>query len=72
MLLLRVGEREQGVIGLHHAGIGSGETRGVSVQFNGIDEKGVSRYLLSAYFGVAALTPDAVGVLEDGGDRHLR
>ncbi|HMC07966.1 MAG TPA: family 2B encapsulin nanocompartment shell protein [Actinomycetota bacterium] len=65
MLLIRVGEQEQGVIGLHHPGVGSEETQGVNVQFSGIDEKGVSRYLLSAYFGVGVLTPDAVGVLED-------
>ena len=44
---------------------GSEETQGINVQFSGIDEKGVSRYLLSAYFGVGVLTPDAVGVLED-------
>jgi len=33
--------------------------------FNGVDTQGIAHYLISAYFGVAVLTGDAVGVLED-------
>lgn len=64
ILLLRVGE-DQGVVGLHPAALKSERTAGVSVVFNGIDTQGIAHYLISAYFGAAALTPDALGVLEN-------
>lgn len=31
----------------------------------GLDERGVLSYLVSAFFSVAVLVPDALGVLED-------
>jgi hypothetical protein len=66
ILLVRVGEKEQGVIGLHQPGVI--DEKGVpslSVKFNGIDNKSIARYVLSLYFSAAVLTNDALGVLEN-------
>jgi len=66
ILLVRVGEKEQGVIGLHQPGVV--DEKGVpslSVKFNGIDDKSIARYVLSLYFSAAVLTNDALGVLEN-------
>jgi hypothetical protein len=65
ILLIRVGEKEGGVVGLHHTGLKFEKTPGISVMFNGVDAQGIAHYLISAYFGAAVLTGDAVGVLED-------
>lgn len=64
ILLLRLGE-DQGVVGLHPAALKSERTPGLSVVFNGIDTQGIAHYLISAYFGAAVLSPDALGVLEN-------
>lgn len=66
MLLMRVGEPEQGVIGLHQPGIPD-ETYmpSMSVRFAGIDNKGISSYVLNLYFSAAVLTDDALGVMDD-------
>jgi CRP-like cAMP-binding protein len=64
ILLMKVGE-DQGVVGLHPAALKSERTPGVSVVFNGIDTQGIAHYLVSAYFGAAVLSPDALGVLEN-------
>jgi len=53
------------VVGLHHTGLKFEKTPGISVMFNGVDAQGIAHYLISAYFGAAVLTGDAVGVLED-------
>lgn len=66
ILLLRVGEQEQGVIGLHQPGVpGEEGTPGLSVHFMGINQKSVASYLLTLYFSLAVLTDDALGVLQD-------
>lgn len=66
ILLMRVGEKEQGVIGLHQPGIPDEEkVPSMSVKFAGIDDKGVSSYILSLYFGTAILAEDSIGVLEN-------
>ncbi|TDC51816.1 cyclic nucleotide-binding domain-containing protein [Actinomadura sp. KC345] len=65
ILVLRTGEDDQGVIGLHRTGM-PGEVRpGLSVRFTGIDERAIMTYLVSAYFSAAVLVPDALGVLEN-------
>ena len=65
ILALRTGEAKQGVIGLHQAGIPDEHQPSLSVRFMGIDERAVMSYLVSAYFSVAVLVPDALGILEN-------
>ncbi|MCG9969422.1 hypothetical protein L9W92_15515 [Pelotomaculum terephthalicicum JT] len=65
ILLVRTGEKKQGVIGLFQAGVPGEQSRGLSVKFMGIDKNGIASYLLSIYCSLAILTEDAVGVLED-------
>jgi len=66
ILLMRVGEANQGVIGLHQPGLpDESKTPSLSVRFVGIDSEGVSYYLLSLYYGVAVLADDALGMLEN-------
>mgnify|MGYP000178540756 CR=1 FL=1 len=38
---------------------------GLNVRSMGINERAVLRYLVSAYYSVAVLLPDAFGVLEN-------
>jgi Phage capsid-like protein/Cyclic nucleotide-binding domain len=65
ILLMRTGEDKQGVIGLHQVGIPDEYQPGLSVRFMGISEKAIISYLVSAYYSVAVLVPDALGVLEN-------
>lgn len=66
ILLMRVSEAEQGVIGLHQPGIPEEQYKpSLSVKFSGIDNKGISNYALSLYFSLAVLTEDALGMLEN-------
>ncbi len=62
---MRVGEENQGVVGLHQTGIPDEYQPGLSVRFMGINEQAVINYLVSAYYSAAVLVPDALGVLED-------
>jgi CRP-like cAMP-binding protein len=64
ILLMRTGEKNQGVIGLHHAGIPDELEPSLSVRFMGINEKAIISYLVTTYFSAAVLIPDALGVLE--------
>jgi hypothetical protein len=65
ILLMRVGEAEQGVIGLHQPGLPDEHCPSLSVRFAGIDCKGIASYVMTLYFSVAVLTDNALGVLED-------
>lgn len=65
ILLVRTGEARRGVIGLFQAGLKNEHSRGLSVRFRGIDDKGVASYLLSLYCSAAILADDAIAVLED-------
>lgn len=65
ILLIRTGEAKRGVIGLYQAGMKNEQSRGLSVRFRGIDDKGVASYLLSLYCSAAILADDAIAVLED-------
>lgn len=67
ILLVRTGEMKQGVIGLYQSGLPGEQSKGLSVRFMGIDNKGIGRYLLSIYCSVSILTEDAIAVLEDVG-----
>ncbi|GLY06885.1 family 2B encapsulin nanocompartment shell protein [Actinoplanes sp. NBRC 101535] len=64
ILAMRVGEQDQGVIGLHQTGLPDEYQPGLNVRFMGISEEAIMSYLVSAYFSAAILVPDAVGVLE--------
>jgi hypothetical protein len=65
ILLIRTGEAKRGVVGLYQAGLKNEHSRGLSVRFRGIDDKGVASYLLSLYCSAAILADDAIAVLED-------
>ncbi|MGH8792234.1 MAG: family 2B encapsulin nanocompartment shell protein [Stackebrandtia sp.] len=64
IICMRVGEENQGVVGLHQVGLPDEYQPGLSVRFMGIDEKAIMSYLVSAYYSAAVLVPDALGVLE--------
>jgi hypothetical protein len=65
ILLLRVGEADQGVVGLHQVGIPGEIMPSLSARLMGLDSLGVASYLLTLYFSCAVLTDDAIGVLEN-------
>lgn len=70
ILLLRVGESKQGVIGLYQPNLPGQQTMGLSVRFMGINHKAIASYLVSLYCSIAVLTEDAIAVLEDVGVDH--
>jgi hypothetical protein len=63
ILLMRVGDADQGVTGINQTGIAGEIEPGLSMRINGIDPEGRTNYLLVLYFGVAVLSPTALGVL---------
>ncbi|MFB7665995.1 family 2B encapsulin nanocompartment shell protein [Kitasatospora sp. NPDC056138] len=65
IVAMRTGEQDQGVIGLHQTGIPDEFEPSLNVRFMGIDDKAVMRYLVTAYYSVAILVQDAVGILEN-------
>jgi CRP-like cAMP-binding protein len=65
ILLMRTGETDQGVVGLHQAGIPGEIMPSLSARLMGMDNLGVSSYLLTLYFSCAVLTDDALAVLEN-------
>ncbi len=65
ILLFRVGEADQGVVGLHQTGIPGEIMPSLSARLMGLDSLGVASYLLTLYFSAAVLTDDALGVLEN-------
>ena len=65
ILLLRTGEKKQGVVGLFQPGIPGEVMPSLSVRFMGINHKAIASYLISLYCSLAILTEDALGVLEN-------
>ena len=65
ILLLRVGEKRQGVVGLFQPGLAGEQSPGLSVRFMGISRNAIASYLISLYCSLAVLTEDAVAVLDD-------
>ncbi len=65
ILLLRVGEERQGVVGLYQPGLTGEQSPGLSVRFMGISRNAIASYLISLYCSLAVLTDDALGVLDD-------
>ena len=64
ILLLRVGESEQGVVGLQKAGVTGEIETGLSVRYMGTDENSIASHLVTRYFSTAVLTEDAVARLD--------
>ena len=65
ILILRTGVDDEGVIGLRQTGIPNEVQPGLNVRFMGINHKAIISYLVSAYYSVAVLVPDALGILEN-------
>jgi len=65
ILLLRVGDKRQGVVGLFQPGLPGEQSPGLSVRFMGINDQAISSYLISLYCSLAVLTPDALAILDD-------
>lgn len=65
ILALRFGAEHQGVIGLRPTGLPDEYEPGLNVRFMGITEKAILQYLVSAYYSVAILVPDALGLLDN-------
>jgi hypothetical protein len=65
IILLRVGEKRQGVVGLFQPGLAGEQSPGLSVRFMGINRNAIASYLISLYCSLAVLVPDAIAVLDD-------
>jgi CRP-like cAMP-binding protein len=65
ILLMRVGEGDQGVVGLHQSGIPGEISPSLSARLMGLDSLGVASYLLTLYHSCAVLTDDALASLEN-------
>jgi CRP-like cAMP-binding protein len=65
IIAMRIGEEDQGVVGLHQVGIPDEFEPGLNVRFMGINDQAIMSYLVSCYFSAAVLVPDALGVLEN-------
>lgn len=65
ILALRFGADHQGVVGLRPTELPCQYEPGLSVRFMGINEKAVMSYLVSAYYSIAILVPDALGILDN-------
>ncbi len=64
ILLIRTGERKQGVVGLYQPNLPGNQSPGLAVRFMGINHKAIASYLVSLYCSLAVLTEDAIGVLD--------
>ncbi|MEW1864849.1 family 2B encapsulin nanocompartment shell protein [Streptomyces sp. NPDC088194] len=65
IIALRTGEADQGVVGLHATGIPEEYQPGLNVRFMGVNNAAIISYLVTAYYSMAILVPDAVGILEN-------
>ncbi len=64
ILLIRTGEKKQGVVGLFQPGVPGEVAPSLSVRFMGINRKAIASYLVSLYCSLAVLTDDALAVLD--------
>lgn len=65
ILAMRVGQENQGVVGLYRTGIPDEREPGLSVRQMDINERAVCSYLVTTYYSAAVLIPDALGILEN-------
>lgn len=65
ILLIRTGEKRQGVVGLFQPGLVGEQSPGLSVRFMGINRSAIASYLVSLYCSLSVLTEDSLAVLDD-------
>jgi hypothetical protein len=70
ILLLRVGEAQQGVVGLQKTGVTGEVEPGLSVRYMGTNENSIASHLVTRYFSAAVLTEDAIALLENVSVNH--
>jgi Phage capsid-like protein len=70
ILLLRVGEKQRGVVGLQKAGVTGEIEPGLSVRYMGTDEHSIASHLVTRYFSVAKLGEDAIARLDGVSINH--
>lgn len=65
ILAMRVGEKNQGVVGLYRTGLPDEREPGLSVRKMSTSDKAIAHYLVTTYHSAAVLIPDALGILEN-------
>ncbi|KQO56731.1 cyclic nucleotide-binding protein [Methylobacterium sp. Leaf469] len=65
ILLLRVGEHEQGVVGLQKSGVTGEIETGLSVRYMGTNDHSIASHLVTRYFSAAVLVEDAIARLDN-------
>ncbi|MBV8618158.1 MAG: hypothetical protein JOY84_04775 [Curvibacter sp.] len=65
ILLVRVGDKRQGVVGVYQPGLAGEQSPGLSVRFMGINRSAIASYLISLYCSLVVQSDDALAVLED-------
>jgi hypothetical protein len=65
ILLLRVGEAQQGVVGLQKIGVAGEIEPGLSVRYMGTNEHSIASHLVTRYFSAAKLVEDAIARLDN-------
>ncbi len=65
ILLLRVGEGEQGVVGLQKTGVTGEVEPGLSVRYMGTNENSIASHLVTRYFSTAVLVEDSIARLDN-------
>lgn len=65
ILLMRTGEADRGVVGLRPKSVQDEVEPGLAMRNMGVDTRGITSYLMTAYFNVAVLVEDALAVLRN-------
>lgn len=65
IIALRTGADDQGVVGLIPAALPEQIQPGLNMRFMGVTTSAIVKYLVTAYYSMAILVPDAVGILEN-------
>lgn len=65
ILLLKMGRKRQGVVGLHQLGLQDEVSPGLSARFMGMNEKAIASYLVTFYFSLVILVDNAAAMLEN-------
>lgn len=65
ILLVRVGDKRQGVVGVYQPGLAGEQSPGLSVRFMGINRSAIASYLISLYCSLVVQSDDALAVLDD-------